>query len=251
MMMRQSKPKHRVQRLQRRLHKANTSSMSHCCMHTTTSNILNSLCAPMMIWSSPMSTCKMQKKIQVIKLNCFSHAQCPSNAEICCKEVMDYHCSIDQQKMFIWTGVKGLSNDTISEAFIPSTAHSNSLVFDSLSFCSIATRSFFSIPCREKSGNLWRMKVELTKHIGNLALHGNRRTNMISMFCSNFHIVKQRDWSLYFPFVKQTISCLHYRGNSQVLLKWCHVREWILQKFLVSMRTHWDRHELVEGERVG
>jgi hypothetical protein len=45
-------------------------------------------------------------------------------------------------------------------------------------------RNIFGVPCREKRGNLWRIKVELTKQ--GKVLQG---TN-ISVFYSNFPIVK-------------------------------------------------------------
>jgi hypothetical protein len=47
-----------------------------------------------------------------------------------------------------------------------------------------AQETFFGIPCREKSGNLSRIKVELTKQ--GKVLQGT----IISMFYSNFSIVE-------------------------------------------------------------
>jgi hypothetical protein len=52
-------------------------------------------------------------------------------------------------------------------------------------------RNFFGIPRREKSGNLWRIKVELTKQ--GKVLQGT----IISMFYSNFPIVKWRDQCIF------------------------------------------------------
>ncbi len=73
------------------------------------------------------------------------------------------------------------------------------------------TRKSFGIPCRENSENIWRMKVELTKHLGK-ALQGNRAINTSTLH-SNFPIVKQRDHCIFSLLIKQTISCLHW-GNS-------------------------------------
>jgi len=39
------------------------------------------------------------------------------------------------------------------------------MILDFSILCGIYfTTNFFAIPCKEKSGNLWRIKVELTKH---------------------------------------------------------------------------------------
>jgi hypothetical protein len=82
-------------------------------------------------------------------------------------------------------------------------------------FCNIPnTRNFFGIPGREKSGNLWQTKVELTKHRESSPLK-NKGTS-ISMFYANHSIVKQRNHctfplSNYKPFHVCT-------GEIQVLL---------------------------------
>jgi hypothetical protein len=104
------------------------------------------------------------------------------------------------------------------------------MILDFSILCGIYfTRNVFGITCKEKRRNLWRLKVELTKHRESFPreLLGDQYFQCFYSFF--FHCEKRG--IVVFPYCqkKQTISCLH-RGNSSS--SWSMVPQGILKKFL-------------------
>ncbi len=92
------------------------------------------------------------------------------------------------------------------------------MILDFSILCGIYfTRNVFGIPCKEKSGNLWRIKVELTKHTESFRreLLGDQYFQCFYSFF--FHYEKRG--IVVFPYCQKKKTPFHVCiGEIQVLL---------------------------------